>query len=101
MRNWPTRTDINVAAKNAFEAFKGRKLQPSDAGDHLEVALFLSQLAFVRIDVDHSIFAKRQTSLEQAYAEKPAGILRHGNKPEDCDACYAESDLAYDAARGS
>ena len=25
----------------------------------------------------------------------------HGNAPEDCGACYVESDLAYDAARES
>lgn len=26
-------------------------------------------------------------------------FCRHGNKPEDCDACFYESDLAYDAQR--
>lgn len=33
-------------------------------------------------------------------AIKPESALcPHGNKPEDCDACYIASDLAYDAAR--
>ena len=27
------------------------------------------------------------------------GTCHHGNRPEDCDACYTESDLAYDANR--
>ena len=27
------------------------------------------------------------------------GTCHHGNRPEDCDACMTESDLAYDAGR--
>lgn len=27
------------------------------------------------------------------------GKCRHGNRPEDCDSCYRESDEAYDASR--
>jgi len=27
------------------------------------------------------------------------GTCHHGNRPENCDACFTESDLAYDAGR--
>ena len=27
------------------------------------------------------------------------GTCHHGERPENCDACYAESDAAYDASR--
>ena len=27
------------------------------------------------------------------------GTCHHGNRPENCDECFTESDLAYDAGR--
>ena len=48
-------------------------------------------------------FGSRPTKLEvldQAFEERPQPALcPHGNKPEDCNACYVASDMAYDAAR--
>jgi len=42
-----------------------------------------------------------QQQLEHFIAERENQPCHHGNKPEDCNACMIESDLAYDAARGN
>lgn len=37
--------------------------------------------------------------MELSQRSEIATICHHGRKPEDCDACYTESDIAYDIAR--